>query len=301
MIREDHNMKIQFLNGGLANQVFQYLFTKYYSLSHNGDIMYLDDSYFALNTVHNGYELERVFSLHPPMLSDCLDDDVWDFCLQNRLAGKSIPQILNEIGIPFVMMAEFDNYKSFNPFNGEVILLPSKEYLPEIQDYPKDTYYHGYWVHSGWFHRYEDIFLKELAFPPLVSPKNCDIMEQIHTRHSLAVHIRRGDYVSLGWSYPADTCRQIVQDFISLYSCDWDLFVFSDDIGWCMANSNDLGFTAFHSVTYVEGNVNGNNYIDLQLMSQCKGMILSNSAFSYLAALLNPHKDCLFNPTPRPL
>ena len=94
-------MKIQFLNGGLANQVFQYLFTRYYSLSHNGDIMYLDDSYFALNTVHNGYELERVFSLHPPMLSDCLDDDVWDFCLQNRLTGKSIPQIMNEIGIPF--------------------------------------------------------------------------------------------------------------------------------------------------------------------------------------------------------
>lgn len=294
-------MKIQFLNGGLANQVFQYIFARYYSLSHNGDIMYLDDSYFALNTVHNGYELERVFSLHPPMLSDCLDADVWDFCLQNRRAGKSIPQIMDEIGVPFVMIAEFNNYKSFNPFDGEIILLPSKEYLPEIQDYPKDTYYHGYWVHSGWFHRYEDIFLKELAFPPLVSPKNLDLMEQIRNCHSLAIHIRRGDYVSLGWSYPADTCRQIVRDFISLYSCGWDLFVFSDDIGWCKANSGTLGFDAFHTVTYVEGNVNGSNYIDLQLMSQCKGMILSNSAFSYLAALLNRNKECILNPAARPL
>ena len=47
-------MKIQFLNGGLANQAFQYIFAKYYELSHPGDAMYMDDTYFALNTVHNG-------------------------------------------------------------------------------------------------------------------------------------------------------------------------------------------------------------------------------------------------------
>lgn len=294
-------MKIQFLNGGLANQVFQYLFARYYSLSHDKDVMYLDDSYFALNTVHNGYELERVFSLHPPMLSGCLDEDVWEFCLQKRREGKSIPQIMTEIGIPFTMIAEFGNYKDFNPFDGEVLLVPSKEYLPEIQDYPKDTYYHGYWIHAGWFCRYEDIFRKELTFPPLTSSANLTYMEQIQSTHSLAVHIRRGDYVLLGWSYPVETCRQIVQDFISLHASDWDLFVFSDDINWCKAREYDLGFTAFRRIAYVEGNTDGSNYIDLQLMSCCKGMILSNSAFSYLAALLNRHKDCILNPTSRPL
>ncbi|MCI9144363.1 MAG: alpha-1,2-fucosyltransferase, partial [Lachnospiraceae bacterium] len=51
-------MKIQFLNGGLANQAFQYIFTRVYELSHPGEVIYMDDSYFALNTVHNGYELE---------------------------------------------------------------------------------------------------------------------------------------------------------------------------------------------------------------------------------------------------
>ena len=52
-------MKIQFLNGGLGNQAFQYIFARYYALSHPGEVMYLDDSYFAQNTVHNGYELEK--------------------------------------------------------------------------------------------------------------------------------------------------------------------------------------------------------------------------------------------------
>ena len=69
-------MRIQFLNGGLANQVFQYIFARSYELSHPGEIMYMDDSYFALNTVHNGYELEKVFGIRPHMLSECFDQEV---------------------------------------------------------------------------------------------------------------------------------------------------------------------------------------------------------------------------------
>lgn len=79
------------LNGGLANQAFQYIFARYYELSHSGDVMYMDDSYFALNTVHNGYELGRVFGLKPYMLSECFDGEVWQYILEERNKGKSVP------------------------------------------------------------------------------------------------------------------------------------------------------------------------------------------------------------------
>ena len=39
-------MKIQFLNGGLANQAFQYIFTRSYELARPGEVIYMDDSYF---------------------------------------------------------------------------------------------------------------------------------------------------------------------------------------------------------------------------------------------------------------
>lgn len=91
-------MKMQFLNGGLANQAFQYIFTRYYELSHPGQAIYMDDSYFALHTVHNGYELEKVFGLRPHMLSECFDKDVWDYMLERKKEGKSIPQTLLENG-----------------------------------------------------------------------------------------------------------------------------------------------------------------------------------------------------------
>lgn len=91
-------MKIQFLNGGLANQAFQYIFARHYELSHPGQIMYLDDTYFALHTVHNGYELEKVFGIQAHMLSQCFDDEVWNFILEERREGKSVPRILCENG-----------------------------------------------------------------------------------------------------------------------------------------------------------------------------------------------------------
>ena len=47
----------------------------------------------------------------------------------------------------------------------------------------------------------------------------------------------------------------------------------------------ELGLDQFWTVTYVEGNTNGKNYVDMQLMSMCKGMVMSNSAFCYLKML----------------
>ena len=105
--------------------------------------------------------------------------------------------------------------------------------------------------------------------------------------------------MSLGWAAPIKNLREVVDWFISEYTAGWDLFVFSDDIGWCKENSKALGMHQFKDVCFVEGNGNGKNYIDMQLMSYCKGMILSNSSFSYLAALLNEHEDAILNPTKR--
>lgn len=293
-------MKIQFLNGGLANQAFQYIFARFYELSHPGEIMYMDDSYFALNTVHNGYELEKVFGIKPHMVSECFDEDVWEYFLVERSTGKSIPQILCENGIPMSMISEVgDGYKSFHSFEGKVYPIPSREFYPEILEMPGDNYYHGYWINKKWFESYRDIFLKEFTFPELTDEKNIDYLEQIENKNSVSVHIRRGDYVTLGWDLETARYREMIEKFVNKCGADWELFVFSDDIEWCKQNAGELGFDSLKSVTYVEGNVNGKNYIDMQLMSRCKAMIMSNSAFCYLAALLNTGLQACINPTKR--
>lgn len=292
-------MKIQFLNGGLANQVFQYIFARYYELSHPGEIMYLDDTYFALNTVHNGYELEKVFGLKPHMLSECFDEDVWEYILAERRSGKSIPQILTENGMDICMVAEVKSFGEFNPFDGQVTLVPVNAYHPEIMEYPGNVYYHGYWVNSRWFREYEPVFREELRFPIISDEKNQCYMKQIENTKSVSIHIRRGDYVTLGWTVSTEINQALIEGFLENVQGNWELFVFSDDLAWCRMHAAEMGFDKFHSVTYVEGNIAEKSYIDLQLMSRCKVMILSNSAFCYLAALLNKDKILAMNPTSR--
>lgn len=293
-------MKVQFLNGGLANQAFQYIFARYYELSHPGEVMYLDDSYFALNTVHNGYELERVFGIKPHMLSECFDKDVWEFILEEKKAGKSVPWILCENGIEMYMISEVgEGHKQFNPFEGKVFSIPCNEYFPEILDNQGDIYYHGYWINKKWFARYRELFLQEFSFPKLTDAVNIARMEKIKSTQSVSVHIRRGDYVTLGWAYDADYYKQLITAYIEQYGRQWEVFVFSDDIAWCRENQEALGLNLFAGVNFVEGNVQGRNYIDMQLMSCCKGMIMSNSAFCYLAVLLNTERKACLNTTAR--
>lgn len=291
-------MKVQFLNGGLVNQAFQYIFARYYELSHPGEIMFMDDSYFALNTVHNGYELERVFGIKPHMLSECFDEEIWKFILAEKQMGKSVPQILCENGIEMYMISEVgDAHKQFNPFEGKVYPIPCNEYFPEILDSPGDIYYHGYWINKNWFDKYKDVFQKEFCFPEIQDAQNKAWLDRIKSTNSVSVHIRRGDYVDLGWAVKSEVYHKWMENFIEKYGKCWQLFVFSDNIEWCKTNEEALGLNLLEEVIYVEGNVHGRNYIDMQLMSQCKAMIMSNSAFCYLAALLNTEKQICLNPT----
>lgn len=295
-------MKVQFLNGGLANQAFQYIFARHYELSHPGEVMYLDDSYFALNKVHNGYELDKVFGIHAHMLSECFDQEVWNFILEERKAGKSVPAILCENGIDMYMLSEVgEHYGSFNPFDGRVVQIHCNQYFPEVLEMPGDVYYHGYWINNKWFRVYEEQFLSEFQFPEITDTRNREYLERIQNANSAAIHIRRGDYVTLGFAQDAAAYREEVDTFLDDTSEAWDLFVFSDDISWCRENQAALGFDRFADITYVEGNMQGRNYLDMQLMSKCKAMIMSNSAFCFLAALLNRDMKCYLNPTDREL
>lgn len=288
-------MKIQYLNGGLANQVFQYIFYRYGQLSNPNDTWYLDDSFFYIKNVHNGYELEKVFGLKPNLLSNAFDPDVWDVFISNKKNGISVPQTFKNLGFDIKMITEFDNYNVHNPFDGVIYHVPGNEYIPEIVTVSDEyIYYHGYWLHPDWFHKYQDIFLQELAFPPIEDSYNQSISNAIKQSHSVAIHIRRGDYVTLGWtSLPEYYLSKTTQ--LSRQYSDITFFVFSDDIPWCKENAHSLGLDLAKETFFVEGNLHGNNFRDLQLMSTCQILLAGKSAFSYLSTLLNPRLQMIIS------
>lgn len=282
-------MKVQYLNGGLANQVFQYIFFRYLEIKQPDENCFLDDSFFFFNDVHNGYELEKVFSVTPHLLSRYFTPDVWEELIKSRRNGISIPQIIKNQGDDICMIAEADNYKTANAFDGAVYEIPNSKFFPEVASirFP-NVYYHGYWIHSDWYRSCREILAKELVFPPLTDKNNLSYAQNINSTWSIAVHIRRGDYVNLNWAIPPDYYLNSMKKFHAAHPEGY-YFIFSDDIPWCKENAAQLGLKlpSDSHVSYVEGNVYGRNYIDLQLMSMCRGMVMSNSAFCFLAVLLS--------------
>lgn len=285
-------MKIQYLNGGLANQVFQYIFVRYAQLScPEQDSWIFDDSFFFLNHVHNGYELERVFHLKPDLLSQYFDSDVWEQLIESKKSGCSIPQSFKNLGFDIIMITEFENYREHNPFDGQVYRVPGNTFVPDIIKANNElVYYHGYWLHPNWFKSFQPILRKELSFPPITDEQNCFYANQILNSKSVAIHIRRGDYVKIGWASNVEYYQEKVREILARHP-DAAFYVFSDDIPWCKKNSDVLGLKLSSRVVFIEGNTHGRNYIDLQLMSMCQIMIINRSAFGYLAMLLNDKLD----------
>ncbi len=294
-------MKIVFLNGGFANQIFQYIFFRYGQINLPDEEWYLDDSFFFVHRIHNGYELEKVFDLHPNLLSNYFDRDVWEYMIRvKRDQNKSIPQILKENGIEINMIAESDNWRHWNPFDGKCKEIHTATYAPEIIKETEDIYYHGYWLTSEWFHAIEEKIRSELTFKEIEDARNISYLRDIQSSESCSIHIRRGDYVTSGFAVPEDIYRGEIMDMLQNVP-GIKLFVFSDDIDYCMTNKKELGLDLPRETVYIRGNHGENAYRDLQLMSHCKNMINGNSAFCYLAALLNTELEGIINPTGRKL
>lgn len=285
-------MKIQYLNGGLANQIFQYIFVRYAQLSsQDPDGWFFDDSFFFLNQVHNGYELENVFHLKPNLLSRYFEPDIWNQLVEEKRNGGSIPQSFKNLGFDIIMITEFENYREHNPFDGQIYRVPGNTFVPDILKADNEfVYYHGYWQNPNWFNDYKVILKKELSFPPITDKRNRLYANLILNSRSVALHIRRGDYINLGWNSKTEYYSEKVKEVLTR-DPDASFYVFSDDIPWCHENHEALGLSLPESVTYIEGNTHGSNYIDMQLMSMCRIMIINRSAFGYLAMLLNDRLD----------
>lgn len=295
-------MRIQYFNGGLANQVFQYIFYRFNEIRHpEKDVWFLDDSFFYFKKEHNGYELERIFGIKPNLLSSQFDPAAWDAIIKVRKEGKSVAEFFRNAGMAVIMLAETDNYKQTNQFNGQLYRIPANEFHPEITELnlPKDhiLYYHGYWINREWFHTYRDILMEELQFPVITEPHNQKYASAIKNSFSVGIHIRRGDYVTLGWNMEKEYYYNASKQMIANVP-DLTYFVFSDDLQWCRENEEELGLSLAKKIVYIEGNTGENSFRDLQLMAMCNGLIMSNSAFCYLAALLNPGLSLYVNPSP---
>ncbi len=119
---------------------------------------------------------------------------------------------------------------------------------------------------------------------PTMSPENAEMAVQIAAGPSVALHVRRGDYVALGATAVCDqayytTALKAVTDGLADTPT---VFIFSDDPTWARDNLE----VPFEKVV-VDLNGRETAHEDMRLMSLCQHNVIANSTFSWWSAWLN--------------
>lgn len=152
------------------------------------------------------------------------------------------------------------------------------------------VYLDGYWQSERYFAHIAPLVRDELRVRVAPSIANAATLERIRAGTSVAVHVRRGDYVTNAKArrthggcppdYYTAACRFVVER-----TRRPSFFVFSDDPEWVRANLSFPG-----AVEYVDHNGPRDAHEDLRLMAACQHHVIANSTFSWWGAWLGHSK-----------
>ncbi|MEN6461043.1 MAG: alpha-1,2-fucosyltransferase [Syntrophomonas sp.] len=246
------------LKGGLGNQLFQYALGRKIALIHN-TVLKFDISFYEQEGIRS-YDLTH-FNI-----------------IENIATQNEINRIRGKICL------HKDRY------NCPVVEEPFFPYNPRIIQVPNNVYLDGYWQSEKYFLDIEDILRREFTVKYPLKGLNQSLADTIKNCNSVALHIRRGDYVTnpenfvifgvCSWEYYKNCIEQLTAQVTSPH-----FFIFSDDPQWVLNNIH-----LPYPTTFVVHNQD-KNYEDLRLMSMCRHNIIANSSFSWWGAWLNTNPN----------
>jgi hypothetical protein len=162
----------------------------------------------------------------------------------------------------------------------------SCNYDPRVFEQPDGTAYHGYFQSYRYLEACKHTFLPALRFRiehQALAEATLFALRRHYHQPLVAVHVRRGDYISSGYGHHwGDLAADgYYQRALAEIGEDVTYLVFSDDIAWCRS-SLDLG-----PVHYVDVDP----FASLCLMTRCDINVIANSSFSWWGAFLNSASD----------
>ena len=261
------------LIGGLGNQLFQYA-AGFALASYNKTDLFLDTTY--LNNDPKGGYTKRKFELDKFTISAKIADAAvlsnFNFN-RNKLITK-----LKKLA-PGLFKKMIFNEHQFN-FHTNFLKLPATTYL------------NGYWQSEKYFNSFRDKLIASISLTVPLSQHAKAIDSAITSSKSVAIHLRRGDFISLKSAnhfhgfLEMDYYKQAI-DLIKSKVNNPTFFIFSDDIEWCKKNFDING-----SKEFIDGKALGiSTHEELILMSHCKHNIIANSSFSWWGAWLNKNPN----------
>ena len=146
----------------------------------------------------------------------------------------------------------------------------------------ENCYFVGYWQYLDYYKNIIPILQEEFKIrKEFHTEEFLQLREQIITKSSVSLHVRRQDYIGRA-GFGVLSIRYY---FKALSKVEGDVYVFSDDMPWCMNIFKEEYFG--HKFIFVDLE----DYQDFELMRSCDIHILANSTFSWWAAILDDNPD----------
>lgn len=256
------------LQGGLGNQLFQYSLGKSLEVSEKRKV-YFDVSSFN----HSSNQTSRDFVLEKLGLKVDL--------IPKKVA--SIITFLKKVSFKFNITFKSNFFSFLHSEN-------SFQYIPIVVK-KKLIIFDGYWQSPKYFESISNDLTKSFYSLDRISNSGQNLIANLKSKSTVAIHIRRGDYISNKETYDFHGICDLEYyysaiDFIeSKYYVD-TYIIFTDDIEW-VQNNFSIGNRIFiYGCNYAENDID-----ELLMMASVSHNIIANSTFSWWSAYINPNPE----------
>lgn len=262
------------IQAGFGNQLFQYAMGYALSKQLNRPLS-LDISFFDYCKTKGSSTL-RVNNLDKLALDDChIKNDPSSY--YKYIYGARLSKT------PFWKIFGFKNHVLWEDVTN------CRNYQKELIDKAalyNDITLYGFWQNTDYFKDFiPDLkrqFIPGYTLAPTVQEIK-DIIQQTH--NSVGVHIRRGDFVRLGWAEGAEYYNRAIKRMI-LEIGPAKFFIATDDKQWARDNFSDNP-----DIHIIDLNTETCDIDEFFLLSICNNQIISESTFGWWAAFLNTNPD----------
>lgn len=252
-----HVDRIHRIQGGLANQMFQYAHA--WALQHHHPARtFVDLSRYRVAPPDRAYRIEEVFEMPdrfprlPPSAARWISR--WGLDRSNRSEELTVA---------------FKDAFVRNDIRGVV---------------------QGYFPSFRYCAGVEGLVRRNFRFSRPLPARSLGLADRLLDPDSVAVHVRRGDYLNpenkadfFGMCTPL--YYRAAGEYIRARRPSARFYFFSDDPGWCREEFKDMA----HCV--VDGHTGEDAWVDMALMSRCASAVIANSSFSLWSRWLAASAD----------
>ena len=258
--------------GGLGNQMFQYALGKALEEKADCEVLFDISSYAKAQKtiVDNSGKDKNGLCIRQYEIDIFKNADIK---LANKLQITNV-KISNLLGLS-------KKYKERNAFNFDEAIFTNDKY----------NYFSGYFQNEKYFKTIKKRLIKDFELPELKNNDeyNKNLLEEIKSvKNSVFIHVRRDDYIKLGYSISLDYYKKAVR-YINEHVEDPQYFVFcAEDIDYI---KNEFKIDAEFSLIGEKNKTRETFYENMRLMKACKHAIIANSSYSWWSAWLSEDKD----------